>query len=94
MKKYSCEKAIKRQEPTKVFCQQIAYKMYGVDISAINGVSVNTILTFMSEVGTSIYKFPDDAKSFTSWLCLCPNNKISGGKNSVVERPKGRIRLH
>jgi transposase len=86
------KKQLKGKNQPKFSVQQIAYKMYGVDISAINGVSVNTILTFMSEVGTSIYKFPD-AKSFTSWLCLCPNNKISGGKKLSGRTPKGKNTL-
>jgi transposase len=33
----------------------------------------------MSETGTDLSKWPTE-KHFVSWLNLCPNNKISGGK--------------
>ena len=33
----------------------------------------------MGECGTSLAAWPS-AKHFTSWLCLAPSNKISGGK--------------
>jgi transposase len=46
----------------------------------------------MSEVGNGIYKFKT-AKQFSSWLCLAPNNKISGGKILSNKIPKGSRRL-
>jgi transposase len=33
----------------------------------------------LTETGVDMNKWPT-FKHFTSWLCLCPNNKISGGK--------------
>lgn len=46
---------------------------------AIESVSTSTVLTFLSEVGTDIYKFKK-AKHFVNWLRLAPNNKIKGSK--------------
>ena len=64
----------------------------GIDLSAIDGVSHNTLLTILSEVGTDFSKFPT-AKHFTSWLRLAPNNKITGGKIISSRTPKGNSRL-
>jgi len=52
----------------------------GTDLLAIEGMSYNTVLNIMSEVGYDGIKKFKTAKHFTSWLRLVPNNKISGGK--------------
>jgi transposase len=51
----------------------------GVDVMAIYGVSDIIALEILSETGTDMTKW-ETAKHFVSWLNLCPNNKISGGK--------------
>jgi len=55
------------------------YQMCGVDLTQIDGIDVLTVQTILSEIGTDMSKWPS-AKHFASWLGLCPNNKISGGK--------------
>jgi len=70
----------------------LSFDLLGVDLFAIDGVSHNTVMTFISEVGTDIYKFPT-AKQFASWMRLAPNNKISGGKMISSRTPKGKNRL-
>jgi transposase len=55
------------------------YRMTGVDLTPIDGVDALTIQTVLSEIGTDMSKWPTE-KHFTSWLRLCPNNKITGGK--------------
>lgn len=52
---------------------------FGVDITAIDGMSVLTGLTILSETGCDYSKWPTK-KQYLSWLNLVPNNKISGGK--------------
>jgi len=42
-------------------------------------VSYQFIQTFLSEVGPDLSAFPTE-KHFVSWLCLCPNKKVTGGK--------------
>lgn len=53
--------------------------VYGVNILAIYGISEINALQILAEVGTDMSKWKT-AKHFVSWLNLCPNNKISGGK--------------
>jgi transposase len=55
------------------------YHMTGVDLTAIDGVDALTIQKVLSEIGTDMSKWPT-VKHFASWLRLCPNNKITGGK--------------
>jgi transposase len=55
------------------------YRMTGVDLTQIDGVDELTIQKVLSETGTDMSKWPT-VKHFTSWLHLCPNNKITGGK--------------
>lgn len=56
-----------------------AYKLTGVDLFAITGVSAETVLRLLSEVGVDLQRFPSE-KHFASWLGLCPEKKVSGGK--------------
>lgn len=73
----------------KIDVTKLSYQYYGVNLMDIEGVAQNTIMTLISEVGSDIKKFPS-AKAFTSWLRLCPNNKISGGKILSSRTPKQR----
>jgi transposase len=60
------------------------YRMSGgVDLTQIDGVDELTIQKVLSEIGTDMSQWPTE-KHFASWLRLCPNNKITGGK--VVQR--------
>jgi hypothetical protein len=47
----------------------------------------------MSEVGMDLSKFPS-SNHFVSWLSLCPDKKVSGGKiiSSKTRKNKGRLR--
>jgi transposase len=55
-----------------------AYKLFGVDVTQIPGLEENALPLF-SEVGRDMAKWPTSAH-FISWLALCPDNDISGGK--------------
>jgi transposase len=69
-----------------------------VDLSEIDGLDINNIETIISEVGIDMNKWPTD-KHFGSWLGLCPNNKISGGRilssksRHIVNRAATAFRL-
>ncbi|HET6176423.1 MAG TPA: transposase [Candidatus Sulfotelmatobacter sp.] len=55
-----------------------AYKLFGVDVTQIPGLEENALPLF-SEVGRDLSKWPTSGH-FISWLALCPDNDISGGK--------------
>ena len=55
------------------------YQMVGVNLTGIDGIKAITAQTILTEVGTDMSKFRTE-KHFTSWLGLCPNNQVTGGK--------------
>jgi transposase len=54
-------------------------RILGVDLTQVPGLGVLAVLTLLSEIGTNMKKWRSE-KAFASWLGLCPNNKISGGR--------------
>jgi len=54
-------------------------RIHGTDTLSIYGVSDIVGLELLAETGTDLSKWPNE-KHFVSWLRLCPNNKVSGGK--------------
>lgn len=55
-----------------------SYKLFGVDLTQVPGLAKN-LLTLFTEVGRDMAKWPT-ADHFVSWLGLCPDNDISGGR--------------
>jgi transposase len=55
------------------------YRMSGVDLTAIDGISDITALKVLSETGTDMSRWKSE-KHFSSWLGLSPGNRVSGGK--------------
>lgn len=55
------------------------YRITGVDLTAIAGISEITVLKVLSETGTDMSRWKSE-KHFSSWLGLSPGNKTSGGK--------------
>jgi transposase len=55
------------------------YRISGVDFTQIDGLDVLNVQTILSEVGLNPDAFPT-VKNFTSWLAICPNNRITGGR--------------
>lgn len=55
------------------------YSKFGVDVTAIEGIGPTAGLTMLTEVGADLSAFPSE-KNFCSWLGLCPDNRITGGK--------------
>jgi len=87
-------KRVNKNTPKNIDINLKSYQMFkGIDLLAIEGMSYNTALTIMSEIGfEGIHKFKT-AKHFTSWLRLAPNNKVSGGKVLSSKIGKGSSRL-
>lgn len=55
------------------------YGVLGTDLTQIHGLGPSLALKLVAECGTDLRSWKS-AKHFTSWLCLAPGNKISGGK--------------
>jgi transposase len=64
-------------------CREQAYRISGVDLTQIDGISESAALTLIAEIGVDMSRWETE-KHFASWLTLCPNNKVSGGK--VLQR--------
>ena len=67
-------------------------KKFGVDLTAVEGVSIQTCLAFLSEVGADVEKFAT-AEHFASWMGLCPDNRITGGRTHAAHTRKVQNRL-
>jgi len=55
------------------------FRTSGADLTQIDGIDVTTAMTILSEAGWDMSKWKTE-HHFVSWLRLCPDNKISGGK--------------
>ena len=55
------------------------HRLFGTDLSLIDGISTLTSQVLYTEIGPDLSMFPT-ANHFCSWLGLSPQNKISGGK--------------
>jgi hypothetical protein len=51
----------------------------GVDLVAVDSISVSIAQTILSDIGPDMSKWPNE-KHFCSWLELAPKNDITGGK--------------
>lgn len=76
----------------------LLYKSFGVDLTRVDGFQVNTVLTLLAEIGTDMSKWKTD-KHFASWLGLCVNKEISGGRvlknrtRKVCNRASAALRM-
>ena len=55
------------------------YGVLGTDLTQIHGLGPSLALKLVAECSTDLQAWKS-AKHFTTWLCLAPGNKISGGK--------------
>jgi hypothetical protein len=55
------------------------YRIAGVDLTDIPGVSTVTAQVILTEVGPDVSPFRN-ASAFAAWLGLCPEKRVSGGK--------------
>jgi transposase len=73
------KKRAKKQPGTREFdLRTEVYKVFGVDVTQIPGLEFLALLLF-SEVGRDMSRWKN-AACFVSWLALCPDNDISGGR--------------
>jgi transposase len=55
------------------------FRIAGVDLTDVPGISAITAHTIIMEVGPDLSRFRN-ASAFASWLGLCPEKQVSGGK--------------
>ena len=77
-----------RNEPS-FDLQSHLHRVAGVDLTRIDGIDAHTALKVIGETGLDMNRWPT-VKHFTSWLGVCPGNKVSGGKViSSKTKPSG-----
>lgn len=69
------------------------YGIWGVDVTAVPAIQAITGYTLLAEVGTDWSKFRS-AAAFASWICVCPDNKKSGGKVLSAKTRKSANRVN
>jgi transposase len=69
----------KQRNQMKFQVREEAFRISGADLTRINGISESAALGLISEIGINMSPWPTE-KHFVSWLSLCPNNKITGGR--------------
>lgn len=72
--------------------RQHLFRKFGVDLTAVDGMNTQSAVVLLSEVGPDLSKFAT-AEHFASWLCLCPDNRRSGGRQLSVATRTGANRL-
>lgn len=74
------------------------HRITGVDLTRIDGINVLTAQTIISEIGLDMTKWKTE-KNFASWLGLCPDHAITGGKilkrgtRHVINRASDALRM-
>ena len=67
------------------------HRIFGVDLTQVPGINVLTAQTLLGEIGPDFSRFPSGPE-FASWLGLCSDNRISGGKVLSVKTRKVKNR--
>lgn len=68
--------------------EKYAFDIWGVNIRAIPGMNVGSMLQLMGELGHDFTEKFDTCRKFCKWCNIVPNNKISGGKLLSSHLPK------
>jgi transposase len=66
-------------------------RAFGIDLTRIPGIRTGIAQTLFGEIGPDFTKFRS-ASAFASWMGLCPDNDISGGKVLWVGTRKVKCR--
>ena len=66
-------------------------RVWGVDLTKIPGIRTGIAQTLFGEIGPDFTKFRS-ASAFASWMGLCPDNDVSGGKVLFVGTRKVKCR--
>jgi transposase len=80
------KKPARRKNQPRFDARTLIFEMTGVDLTAIDGLEASSLLTILSETGTDMTPWPSGAH-FASWLALCPNKWVTGGKPLAKKPP-------
>jgi len=80
----------KKQSPDGVLRAELR-RVWSVDLTKIPGIRTGIAQTLLGEIGPDFTKFRS-ASAFASWMGLCPDNDISGGKVLFVTTRKVKCR--
>jgi transposase len=80
-----------REPSAPVSLRQELKRAFGVDLTKIPGIQLGIAQTLFGEIGPDFSKFRN-ASAFASWMGLCPNNDVSGGKVLWVGTRKVKCR--
>jgi transposase len=84
------ESATKKQSNDGILRSEL-HRVWGVDLTRIPGIRTGIAQTLLGEIGPDFTKFRS-ASAFASWMGLCPDNDISGGKVLFVGTRKVKCR--
>jgi transposase len=65
--------------PCELAIHKHIFRITGIDLTEIPGIELNAARTLFCEIGPVLDRFAT-AKHFASWLGLCPDNRITGGR--------------
>ncbi|MEN9919659.1 MAG: hypothetical protein RL662_2095 [Bacteroidota bacterium] len=82
-----CKKTKKNRNDPSFDVVQYFARETGVNIEEVEGIGPSLILTFASEIGTDLSKFPT-AKHLASFIGVAPNRRVTGGKEISSHTPK------
>jgi transposase len=68
----------KRRLEPEFNMRDMMHRMTGIDLTEVDGIAGYAALRIVSEIGTDMSRWETD-KHFVSWLCLCPEIRLSGG---------------
>ena len=68
------------------------YRILGFDLTQVPGFHGLTSYAVFAELGSDLSKFPSSG-NFSSWMGVCPDNRISGGKILSVRTRKVKNRV-
>jgi transposase len=81
-------KAKARKNEVSINIEDYAFKLFGVNLMRIQGVSEACLLRLVGELGHDFADKFNSYKEFCCWANVAPNNKISGGKLLSSKIPK------
>jgi transposase len=84
----SCRKRPGMSQQDQLDLREELYRISGVDLTRIDGISLQSAQKVFFEIGTNVEAWRDE-KHFSSWLGLSPNHRISGGK--VLKRSSRKV---